>query len=222
MAASGRDASQILAQYFSGATVADEASGLSWQEVREPGFAIETLDPADAIYRPAVSRALAQALSRSGIQTERQFFTIRSFPSTEAFRNATLAPGWVAAFTEGDWIGTQPLRTLAERKMLASVVRHEFLHALVESQAAAGAPLWLREGLVEAWGSDVPFAGHPPVLTIAEVDRALAHAASEGQSAEAHQAAGGYAARLLSRFGREQVMGWLRTRVPQSALAALR
>ena len=32
---------------------------------------------------------------------------------------------------------------------------HEFLHALVEEQATAHTPLWLREGLVEAWSGDV-------------------------------------------------------------------
>ena len=62
-------------------------------------------------------------------------FTVRAFPSTSAFRHATLAPGWVAAFTEGNWIATQPLRTLAARQLLADTMRHEFLHALVEREA---------------------------------------------------------------------------------------
>ncbi len=79
---------------------------------------------------------------------------MRAFASTPAFRDATLAPGWVAAFTEGDWIGTQPLRTLAGRQLLADTMRHEFLHALVEQQAGARTPLWLREGLVEVWSEN--------------------------------------------------------------------
>jgi stage II sporulation protein D len=225
MAAEGQDSSKILAQYFPGAAVADEASGLSWQSVRGQGFVLETLDPADTAYLPALGRALAEAESRSGL-TRAGFYTIRSFRSTPAFRDATLAPGWVAAFTEGDWIGVQPLRTLAGRKMLVPVLRHEFLHALVESQAAAHAPLWLREGLVEIWGQAGMSAPQPvgpaPTMQPGEVDHALAHAATETQSAAAHRAAGWYAARLLSRFGREQVLAWLRSGLPASALATLR
>jgi hypothetical protein len=150
---------------------------------------------------------------------------VRAFRSTPAFRDATLAPGWVAAFTEnlaqGAWIGTQPLRTLAGRKLLVPILRHEFLHALVESQATAQAPLWLREGLVEAWSGDEKPAGPPPALKLDAIDRALAHATTEAQSAAAHRAAGWYATRLLERYGRPQVLGWLRSGVPAKALTAL-
>jgi len=99
--------------------------------------------------------------------------------------------GVVAAFTEGNWIAAQPLSTLASRKILASTLRHEFLHALIESQAAPEIPLWLREGLVEAWGGDAHAAGQAPALKFDEVDRALGHAATEAESQAAHRAAGG-------------------------------
>jgi stage II sporulation protein D len=225
MAADGQSGSHILAQYFPGAAVADETSGLSWQSVRGQGFVLETPDPADAAFLPSLSRALVEAENRSGL-TPTRVYTIRSFPSTPAYRDATLAPGWVAAFTEGDWIGVQPLRTLAGRKMLVSILRHEFLHALVESQSAAHTPLWLREGLVEAWSNaaagDPAQAGRPPALQPGEVDHALAHAANEAQSETAHRAAGWYAARLLNRFGRDQVLAWLRSGLPVNALIALR
>jgi stage II sporulation protein D len=146
---------------------------------------------------------------------------VRAFRSTPAFRDATLAPGWVAAFTEGDWIATQPLHTLASRKLLVPILRHEFLHALIESQAAANTPLWLREGLVEVWSGDAKPTAAPPALQLDQIDRALAHAATEAQSQAAHRAAAWYAARLLDRFGRAQVLAWLRSGLPASALAAL-
>jgi stage II sporulation protein D len=220
MAAGGRDLSQILAQYFPGAIAADEATGLSWQRVRGQGFVLETLDSDGGAYLPRLSQALAEAESRSGLQSA-ETITVRAFRSTPAFRDATLAPGWVAAFTEGNWIGTQPLRTLMGRGLLVSVLRHEFLHALVESRATANTPLWLREGLVEAWSGEVRANGPPPTLKIDEIDHALAHAASEAQSQAAHRAAGWYAARLLERFGRTQVVDWLRSGVPASAVARL-
>ena len=219
MAAAGHDSSQILAQYFPGAAVADEASGLAWQSLRGQGFSFETLDPADSTYLPQLSRSLAEAEDRSGLKAASQF-TVRSFASTPAFRSAMLAPGWVAAFTEGDWIGTQPLRTLAGRKLLVPVLRHEFLHALVEGQAGASAPLWLREGLVETWSGDAPASGNPTTLKPGEVDRALARSTTEVQSAAAHRAAAWYAARLLSRYGHGQVLNWLRSGVPAGVTAS--
>jgi hypothetical protein len=128
----------------------------------------------------------------------------------------------VAAFTEGNWIGTQPLGTLAARKLLEAILRHEFLHALTEGQAVAGTPLWLREGLVEVWSGDVKPGGPAPAMRLDEVDRALAHAATEAQSAAAHRAAGWYAGRLLERFGRGQTLAWLHAGLPASALALLK
>jgi stage II sporulation protein D len=221
MAAAGRDSTQILAQYFPGAIAADEATGQPWQTLRGQSYTLETLDPADAVYLSPLSQALAEAESHSGLQPA-DLITVRAFRSTPAFRDATLSPGWVAAFTEGNWIGTQPLRTLAARKLLAALMRHEFLHALVESQAAPNTPLWLREGLVEVWSSEARPAGPAPALKLDEIDRALVHASSESQSQAAHRAAGWYAARLLERFGRAQVLDWLRTGLPASAVAALK
>jgi stage II sporulation protein D len=219
MGASGHDVTEILGQYFPGATAADEGTRLSWQRVSGQGFDLETLDPADAVYLPRLSQALAEAESRSGLQPA-ETITVRAFHSTTAFRDGTLAPGWVAAFTEGNWIGTQPLRTLMGRGLLVSVLRHEFLHALVEGEASGGTPLWLREGLVEAWSDEVKPNGAAPALKIDEIDRALVHAESEAQSQAAHRAAGWYAAKLIERFGRGQVIGWLRTGLPASAVAA--
>jgi hypothetical protein len=167
-----------------------------------------------------LAHALAEAESRSGLSPDGAI-TVRAYRSTPAFRDATLAPGWVAAFTEGDRIAVQPLSTLAARKLLAGTLLHEFLHALVEERAATNTPLWLREGLVEVWSGDA-VRGRRPALTLEQVEQRLAHAASEAESEAAHRAAGWYAQLLLDRFSREQVVGWLRSGVPQSALAALR
>ena len=223
MSALGRDSSQILAQYFPGAAVADEASGILWQSMSGEGFVLQTLTSADGAFVPQLTQALAEAKSRSGLRGAAPI-TVRAFRSTTAFRDATLAPGWVAAFTEGNWIATQPLATLGARRLLWSVLRHEFLHALVEAQAGPGAPLWLREGLVKAWSGDgnkgAVARGPHPALKLDEVNDALAHAANAVQSEAAHLAAGWYAQRLLDRYGRAQVVTWLRTGVPASALAA--
>ena len=220
MGAAGRDAAQIIAQYFPGAMAADEATGRQWQSLSAKGFVLETLDAADAAFLPQLTQALQDAQNRSGIQVGLQV-TVRAFRSTGAFRDATLAPGWVAAFTEGDWIATQPLATLAARKMLDATLRHEFLHALVESHAAPTSPLWLREGLVEALDDRALPTGPAPALKLEEIDRALSHASTEAESQAAHRAAKYYAWRLLVRAGREQVLQWLRNGLPANALADL-
>jgi stage II sporulation protein D len=220
MSALGRDSAQILEQYFPGATVADEATGLGWHALLAQGFAVEKLTPDDDVFLPQIGQALGEAESRSGLQPD-GVITVRAFRSTPAFRDATLAPGWVAAFTEGNWIATQPLSTLAARKLLGPVLRHEFLHALVEGQAAAATPLWLREGLVEAW-ADGKKGDSAPALKIDEVNRALAHSSTEAQSQAAHRAAAWYAQRLLDRFGRAQVVAWLHSGLPPTVLTELR
>jgi len=222
MAAQGRTMREILAQYFPGAEAADESTGRAWQSIAGDGFVLESLDADDAGFLPDLNRARAEATERSGLHAAAPF-TVRAFASTPAFRQATLAPGWVAAFTEGEWIGTQPLRTLAARQLLADTMRHEFLHALVEREASPKTPLWLREGLVEAWGETggarTPSAR--PTLTIDGINASLAHSASEDESEAAHRTAAWYAAQLLARYGRAQVLDWLRSDVPASVVAAL-
>jgi len=227
MAAQGLSALQILDEYFPRTQAADEASGIVWNHFDANGFRLEALDSADAAYLPDLARARAEASQRSGLNASTPF-TVRAFPSTAAFRSATLAPGWVAGFTEGDWIGTQPLRTLAGRRLLAPTMLHEFLHALVEREAAPSTPLWLREGLVETW-SESGEAGNPlsagktaPALTLDATNVALAQAETEAQSEAAHRAAAWYAAQLLNRYGRAQVMGWLRSDLPGGVVAGIR
>jgi stage II sporulation protein D len=222
MAAHGRTAREILAQYFPGAEAADEATGRDWQSFAGDGFVLESLDAGDAAFLPALNRARAEASERSGLHADAPF-TVRVFASTPEFRQATLAPGWVAAFTEGNWIGTQPLRTLESRQLLADTMRHEFLHALVERDAGPKAPLWLHEGLVEVWsesGSAKP-PSEKPKLTIDGINGALAHAASEDESEAAHRAAAWYASQILTRYGRAQVLDWLRSDVPAGIVSSL-
>ena len=223
MAAQGHAATQILTQYFPGAERGDEASGRKWESFSGSGFILESLDASDAAFLPDLNRARAEASGRSGLNIPSPI-TVRAFASTAAFRAGTLAPGWVAAFTEGDWIGTQPLRVLAARRLLGSTMLHEFLHALVEHEASPHAPLWLREGLVEVWSeAQAPRSETATLeLTPEEVDRALAHAASGAASEAAHHAAAIYAQEFLARYGRGQVIDWLRSGVPAGVAAGLR
>jgi hypothetical protein len=60
------------------------------------------------------------------------------------------------------------------------------------------------------------------MLTLEQINEKLAHATNEAESETAHQAAGKRAQQLLDRFGRAQVVEWLRTGPPQQALDSLR
>ena len=220
MAREGRSFREILAQYFPGAILADVTTGAAWQSMSGQGFTLETSEAGDSVYLPVLARALVEAERRSGLVPDAAI-TVRTYRSTPAFRDATLAPGWVAAFTEGDRIALQPLRILAARNLLEGTLRHELLHALVEEQATTQTPLWLREGLVEVWSGDLQPEPRP-ALTPESINEKLAHAANEADSKAAHRAAGWYAQQLLDRYGRIQVLEWLRTGLPQSALLTLR
>ncbi len=224
MAAEGRSFADILAQYFPGAEAADETTGKSWQSFSRAGFMVETLIASDAAFLPEIARARAEASEQSGLNAT-QTFTVRAFASTPAFRDATLAPGWTAAFSEGDWIATQPLATLAARRLLLATLRHEFVHGLVEQQAGPRAPLWLREGLAELWSADpdaqASLHHRAPAMTIEAIDAALAHPATEARSGAAHRDAAIYTARLLDGYGRAQVLEWLRSGVPADAVVRI-
>jgi stage II sporulation protein D len=227
MAAQGRSAAEILAQYFPGAEALDESTARPWQSLTVQGLAhspiLETLDPAASSYLPILAQALSEAQSRSGLQPGSEI-TIRAFPTPTAFRNATLAPGWVAAFAEGNFIAIQPLATLSSRRLLLPTLRHEFLHTLLEAHSSPTAPLWLREGLVEIFSdplpsiassaSSPPHAAQPPTIPLSQLDALLARPASESQSAAAHRSAAIYAARLVARYGRPQVLTWLASSLP--------
>jgi stage II sporulation protein D (peptidoglycan lytic transglycosylase) len=224
MGAQGRGATEILDQYFPGAERVDEATGRAWKRIAGSGVVLESLDDSDAEYLRELERARAEASRRSGLNATASF-TVRAFVSTRAFREATLEPGWVAAFAQGDAIATQPLRTLAARRLLAATTRHEFLHALIEGEAGSKAPLWLREGLAEGWGTDdsgrSASSELSPPIKVEALDAALMRAASEAESEAAHRAAGWYAAQLLDRYGRAQVLEWLRSGIPGGVVAAL-
>jgi hypothetical protein len=98
---------------------------------------------------------------------------------------------------------------------------HEFLHVLVEQQAGASAPLWLREGLVETLAGPEKRKPELVDLTAAEVDAALAHPSSAPVSRRAHEAAARMAALLCARYGTPAVLGFLRNGVPSGAVESL-
>jgi hypothetical protein len=71
----------------------------------------------------------------------------------EQFRDITRSPQWAAAAYDGRI--RLPIRGAdADLRELERVITHEFTHALVQSVAPRGVPLWLHEGLAVMFEAD--------------------------------------------------------------------
>ena len=72
---------------------------------------------------------------------------IRLSATTYEFCQVTQQPWWQASIYRDHVIYLQPLRVLRERGILATTLRHELMHHLVEEQSQGNSPRWLSESL---------------------------------------------------------------------------
>jgi stage II sporulation protein D len=93
--------------------------------------------------RADVERRVAQATIRADLP----MIDVVVHRTTQDFVAATGQPWWVAAVTRGRRIELQPLHTLRRRGVLATTLRHEYTHVVVEALSRKQAPRWLGEGL---------------------------------------------------------------------------
>lgn len=210
MAAAGHSAAEVLSFYFPGTRVGVTAQDRGWQSTGGRGWMLwTTADSAELLREGNAAWGKAETLypPHAAVQPE-----VWEYPTTELFRQATHEPGWMLASTQGARVFLQPEPILKKGGGDDDTLLHEFLHVLVESEASPQAPLWLREGVVEALaegGSAAPHAPGAPVH-LANVDAALARPASQMESQRAHAAAASLADALIARYGLEQVRQWLR------------
>jgi stage II sporulation protein D len=131
---------------------------------------------------------------------------LRIYPSVAAFRDATGEPGWVAGSTRAGVIRLQP-------GALEGTIRHELLHALVESRARAGLPLWFREGSVLFLTASQKSKGKSQKSkVIPPADSAFLQGQVEAR--RAYEAALDCFNRLVEQFGEGKVMGWISAGLP--------
>jgi stage II sporulation protein D len=209
MAAEGHSDAEILNFYFPGAVAGITPADHGWHKVTGAGWTLLTTDPGSGLLAEG-NAAWAKAQSLLARPAASLAPTVQDLPTTELFRQTTGEPGWMLASTRGSNVFLQPVSV---RKNNGgddqALLLHEFLHVLVEQEAGANAPLWLREGLVEVLASPDKQRWEVPDLPASEVDAALAHPADATVSRRAHQA------------GIATVREYLRTGVPSEAIKSL-
>lgn len=215
MAREGKSYRQILDFYYPGTQLGASAQGLAWQTRETDAFQLKSTQPDQDNEVLTVAQKVLNAL-RTELGWAPDFkIQLRVFPNLDAYRNTTGQPGWIAAYTRGHTISLQPLPTLKEKSILESTLRHEFIHVLVESRAQAGTPLWFREGLV-LYLAD-PEQGSPPAaMTEREIENALEHPGSQEALRRAYTAARSRVAQMVQQNGRETVLQWLSTGLPDA------
>jgi stage II sporulation protein D len=211
MGAGGRSYGEILAFYFPGATLGITGRGLTWQRMAGERVALFTIEPArDGAVLALAERELSAAAERLNAETP-EGVEIRVYPDLDSFRNGTGEPGWVAARTDGRRVHLQPVAVLRQHGALEQTVRHEMLHVVVESQAAAGLPAWFREGLVEYLAGGGKRAAGP---VSGETDVGMRQRTSPAEARRAYEQVAGRVAGLVARYGEAVVLGWVKSGLP--------
>jgi stage II sporulation protein D len=204
MGEQGHSYREILAYYYPGAGVGLTARGLSWERLPGESLDILSTDRNDAAaLLPAAEHALHVAIERTGwdIRTRPQ---VKVYPTIAIYRDATGEPGWVAASTLGSVIRLQPIATLRGTHSLASTLRHEFLHMLIESNARSGAPLWLREGL--AIYLENPDAAKPSKVDVDLLEKRLHSLETEAEMRAAYRDCASAVAAAVEKSGLSAVL----------------
>lgn len=185
MAKAGHNYQEILAQYFPGTTPGVSARGIAWQRRRGDSVDVWTIAGVPPVSPAAAGAAWAEARRRSGLDA-RCRPAIREYPSVGLFRDATGARGDFAAVTRGCTVHIQMPARLAGQGRLGQVLLHEMIHVLVDANRAATLPEWFEEGLAEHFSDG----------TLRAAERARVEA-------------------LLRRYGRESVLRFLKTGLPE-------
>ena len=217
MAKEGRSAEEILNFYFPGTRLGVTAEGGVWQSTRAAGWGLWSVGNSAELAKEAeVAWGKARALYVPKGQVEPEVWAM---PTTELFRQETNEPGWMLASTRGARVFLQPEDVLKRSGSEEATLLHEFLHVLVESEASAQTPLWLREGIVEAVASGSAERSVTAGMDVRTLDESLLRPASQAESLRAHAEAARLAGGLLARDGLEQVRMWVRSgSVPVEAL----
>jgi stage II sporulation protein D len=147
---------------------------------REIGTILRTLETARA--------ALVQRLEKASLTLpDKSPVEVIVHSTTADFIAATGQAGWMAGGTRGRHIEIQPLALLQKRGILATTLRHELTHVVIETLGQGRTPRWLAEGLA-IWcaGEGRAMEKQKPraTLTIEELESQLARPATSAATRE--------------------------------------
>lgn len=201
MGSEGRTYREILASFYPGTKLGASGRGISWQRLCGSLVCVESVSDRRDVLSAAERLAADLPWPVSGV-------VVRVYPDVNTFRDATGAPGWIAGYTSGRRIHLQPPRGDVERTL-----KHELLHVAIESQARPGLPVWFHEGLALYLEGGVTGIGAiPKDADLRSTDARTAR--------QAYAQAGRAVAGLVSRYGRETVLGWVKRGLPPEVTRA--
>jgi stage II sporulation protein D len=211
MAVEGHNYREILSFYFPGTHTGVASTDRGWLAIQHGAWTLRSVEPSDTL---SESGARAWARARSLFPTRTlPHADVYALPTTELFREITGEPGWVRASTRGALIYLQPLSILNRNGSEEDTLLHEFLHVLVEQESTEKAPLWLREGLVEALAKPngpSAFIDSPPT----DLDSRLANQTNQQQAHAAQVEAGQRVRYRIETRGLMAIRGLLRNWPP--------
>ena len=210
MGTEGRSYRDILAYYYPGTAAGVTARGLAWQRLGGESVALWTTQPERDGSVLEIAEREFRIVTRRTNWALPAHVEIRVYPDLDGFRNTTGEPGWVAASTEGRRIQLQPASVLRSHNALEQTVRHELFHVAVESRAAAGLPVWFREGIVEFLSS--PEAGREAGPSPADSD--IRETTDAARARRAYGEAARAVAALVKRYGEATVLDWVARGLP--------
>lgn len=219
MALEHHTTAEILSFYYPGTHIGLTPSGGLWHQENIEAVTLRTTTT-DPQLTGSIQLAWQQALTLLPPAGSTPKPTITVAPTTELFRQLTASPGYLLAVTRGDQITLQPLSTLKHYGPIQSLLLHELLHTLIESQSTTKAPLWLREGLAEAL-ADIHSPYAPTRSSLAIIDQILASPPDLAAYQQAHRDAAAIVRTLGHTFSLTVMRQWLRDGVPQQALTTL-
>lgn len=225
MAQRGNSYQQILAHYFPGTS-----AGYAHPETRRRGdkgdsaasalrfvttshFRLvypQTLEATEAERVLSILETtrteLLRRVSMAGVESRFPNLKVVLNETTGDFAGRTGMPPWAAAATKDNTIELQPVKVLAQRRILETTLRHELVHVLIDAIGRGQTPRWLTEGMaIYVSGEGRSFEQQQSSMPVEEIDRALSSARSSEEMRAAYAAAFNVVRKLIRAEGENNI-----------------